>query len=89
MGTPNVCKGRESNKLVCPQRGMNLDGFLNALEDFPDKMVGAPVEALACLWNRKLSQVVDMIAPSHAHPEVGVQRALWFTEELCAVKQLE
>lgn len=60
---------------------MNPDGFLTALGDLPDTVDGTPVEA--SLWNREVSQAIDMIIPSCSLPA----DVFWFTEELQMMKQ--
>ena len=50
LASSPLCKDGGSMKMICPQRLMDPDGFLNALGDYPSDMVNAPVEAQITLW---------------------------------------
>ncbi|XP_061463050.1 uncharacterized protein LOC133375459 [Rhineura floridana] len=82
----SLCKGGGPIKMVCPRRLMNPNGFQRALGDFPADRTGAPVEALANLWNAEMTRAVDTIAP--VRPLLcRAHTAPWYTPELRAMKQ--
>ncbi|KAF7236187.1 putative RNA-directed DNA polymerase from transposon BS [Varanus komodoensis] len=58
----SFCKGADPIVWVRPRSRMNLEGFMNALGEFPADKTGAPVEALVELWNGEMTRAVDMIA---------------------------
>lgn len=66
-----------------PWRLVDPSGFRNALWDFASNM-----DTLTSLWNRKVAQTGNTIAPGHRCPAVGAQGAPYFTLELQAMKWL-
>lgn len=69
-GTYSISVG-EQFSMVCSLRLMKPDKFLNALRDFPDDIGGASAEAVAAIWNRKITSFVDAIAPRCCLPRVS------------------
>lgn len=51
-------------------RLMDVDGFLNVLEDFPSNMAYHFVEALIPLWNGEVRPAVNTVTLRYTHPVI-------------------
>lgn len=65
---------------------MDLNGFLKALGDFPDSIVGASVSARASLWNQEARRAGDTVTPKCLMSRNGERRSPWCSEELRSMK---
>lgn len=73
-------------EMVCPQRLIDSDGFLNALGNLLADMVGAHIEGLVSLRKGEMLRAIDTTPPECLHCCCGVYRSHWYSSGLCVMK---